>query len=233
MHPIAVLTGDLIASTAADVSAVDRAIQALAQAARILGDWAGHDTRFTRFRGDGWQLYLEKPGLTLRAALYLTAYLRAAEAGLATRMAIAIAPSYRLGAQGLSGASGLAFEKSGRGLDQMKRQDLIAFDADSDARKVSAVAPTAHAGPDVTPGPHSKPDLWQKAILDLALWQASRWTRDQATAIALALHPDPPTQDRIAQSLGITRQAVQVRLKGAGLHALKSALTAFETEQTP
>jgi hypothetical protein len=51
--------------------------------------------------------------------------------------------------------------------------------------------------------------------------------------MALALHPQPPTQDRIAQSLGITRQAVQIRLKGAGLHALRPALAAFEMEPKP
>jgi hypothetical protein len=214
MEPIAVLTGDLISSTSARVEAVERAMLTLSQAARTLGEWAGHDTRFTRFRGDGWQVYLERPGLTLRAALFLTAFLRAADVGLATRMAIAIAPVYRLGEAGLSGASGLAFERSGHGLDLMKAQDLIAFDMPS---------PNVPA----SPGP------WQGAVLNLALWQASRWTREQATAMALALHPQPPTQDRIAQSLGITRQAVQIRLKGAGLHALRPALAAFEMEPKP
>lgn len=216
MEPIAVLTGDLIASTAATATAVDRAMQALSQAARTLGDWAGHDTRFTRFRGDGWQLYLAKPGLILRATLFLTAYLRAAEVGLATRISIAIAPNNRLGDSGLSGASGLAFEKSGHGLDLMKRSESIAFD---DADTLLFGAPMTPLGP------------WQGAVLALAHWQASRWTREQATAMALALDPTNPTQDQIAQTLGITRQAVQARLKGAGLAALQSALFAFEIKE--
>ena len=224
MEPIAVLTGDLIASTKADSPAVDRSMQALSQAARTLGDWAGHDTRFTRFRGDGWQLYLAKPGLILRATLFLTAYLRAAEVGLATRISIAVAPNNRLGDSGLSGASGLAFEKSGHGLDLMRRSESIAFDdADTlvfgDADTLVFGAPMAPLGP------------WQGAVLALAHWQASRWTREQATAMALALDPTNPTQDQIAQTLGITRQAVQARLKGAGLAALQSALSAFEIKE--
>ncbi|MBI1172140.1 hypothetical protein GC209_12125 [bacterium] len=207
MEPIAVLTGDLIASTKAEGAAVDRAMQTLARAARMIGGWAGHDTRFTRFRGDGWQIYLARPGLVLRAMLFLTAYMRAADTGLATRMAIAIAPYDRLGEAGLSGASGLAFERSGRELDRMRRHDTLAF----------AAGPAAW-------------EPWQGAVLTLAEWQAGRWTREQAEAMAMALDPLAPTQDQIAQSLGITRQAVQARLKGAGLAALHAALAAFEME---
>lgn len=209
MEPIAVLTGDLIASTAAAPAKVDRAMQALAEAARTLGHWAGHDTRFTRFRGDGWQLYLEKPGLTLRAALFLTAWLRASDAGLATRIAIAIAPHDRLGATGLAGASGPAFERSGRALDMMPRSEAVTLDA------TTGRPPTAEAP-------------WQGAVIALAHWQASHWSREQAEAMVLALSPAAPTQDQIALTLGITRQAVQARLKGAGLRALQPALAAFE-----
>lgn len=213
MEPIAVLTGDLIASTAAAPAMVDRAMQALSEAARTLGNWAGHDTRFTRFRGDGWQLYLAKPRLTLRATLFLTAWLRASDAGLATRIAIAIGPHDRLGASGLSGASGLAFERSGRGLDVMRSPDTIAFDA----TPVSGNLPTTEAP-------------WQHAVMALAHWQASHWSREQAEAMVLALSPKAPTQDQIALTLGITRQAVQARLRGAGLRALQPALAAFEAE---
>ena len=213
MENIAVLTGDLVASTKAESSAVDRAMQALSQAALNLSVWAGHDTRFTRFRGDGWQLYLAQPGLTLRATLFLTAFLRAADAGLATRISVSIAPYRSLGETGLSGASGVAFTQSGRGLDQMPTSMRMGFDG------VGCYA------------------IWQSALLDITSWQANRWTREQATAMALALDPTNPTQDQIAQSLGITRQAVQVRLKGAGLSALQSALFAFEvafaTEPAP
>lgn len=207
MDPIAVLTGDLIASTAASALAVDRAMLALAQAAQTIGGWIGHDTRFTRFRGDGWQIYLDQPSLALRAALVLTAHLRATDTGLATRIAIALGPHDGLGRAGLSGASGPAFETSGRALDQMKRSDEIAF----------AVARLPQASL-----------RWQQAVIALAHWHATRWSREQAEAMVLALAPHTPRQDDIAQTLGITRQAVQGRLKSAGMRALQPALSAFE-----
>lgn len=214
MEPIAVLTGDLIASTTAAPAMVDRAMQALAEAARTLGHWAGHDTRFTRFRGDGWQIYLEKPELALRATLFLTAWLRACDAGLATRIAVAIARHDHLGASGLSGASGPAFERSGRALDTMQRSETVILDATPDS-----------PSPESPPSPERP---WQAAVLALAHWQAGHWSREQAEAMVLALSPEAPTQDQIALTLGITRQAVQARLKGAGLRALQPALAAFE-----
>lgn len=207
MENIAVITGDLISSTAAPGAAVDRAMEALRHAANQLTTWTMADTRFTRFRGDGWQLYLAKPSFALRAALFLIAYLRAADLGLATRISVSIGPYQTLGQVGLSGASGIAFTQSGRVLDNMPKAARMGFNSNGEEF------------------------FWQAALLDLASWQANRWTREQATAMALALDPIGPTQDQIAKSLGITRQAVQVRLKGAGLSALQSALFAFEIKE--
>ena len=86
----AILTGDLVGSTEKPVRALERAMDALAEAARGISAWTGADTRFTRYRGDGWQMHVALPGLALRAALTAFARLRAADAGLATRAAIGI-----------------------------------------------------------------------------------------------------------------------------------------------
>src|SRR5690606_33341086 len=86
----AILTGDLVGSTEKPVAALEQAMQALAETARGISAWTGADTRFTRYRGDGWQIYVAVPGLGLRAALTIIARLRAADAGLATRAAIGI-----------------------------------------------------------------------------------------------------------------------------------------------
>ena len=210
MENIAVLTGDLIDSTSARPEDVERAMKALGQSAEALSGWTGIDTRFTRFRGDGWQLYIENPKFVLRATLFLIACLRAADTGLATRLSIATGPYETLGATGLSGASGWAFIRSGRNLDTMRHYMPLIF-----------------ASP---PGPEH---WWQKAVIELAAWQARLWSREQAEAATFALEPNPPTQEQIAQNLGITRQAVQSRVKGAGLAALGSALFAFETQEQP
>ena len=211
MENIAVLTGDLIDSTAAAPADLERAMQALGQAAAALSGWIGTDTRFTRFRGDGWQLYLANPKLVLRATIFLIAFLRAADTGLATRLSIATGPYETLGATGLAAASGKAFMLSGRNLDQMGK---------SYRHMVFA-------------SPQGPLHFFQSAVMDLVFRQASLWTREQAEAAALALTPNPPTQEHLAQRLGITRQAVQARLKGAGFAALSPALLAFELREKP
>ena len=216
-HDIAVLTGDLVASTAAGVEAVERAMDALKVAADTFSGWTGEDTRFTRFRGDGWQICVMRPNWTLRAMLFLIASLRAADTQLQTRIAIAIGPYDRLGNAGLSAASGLAFEKSGHQLDEMSRRDRIAFDAVDYRDRIAFGSRQSALGP------------WRGAILVLAFHQAEGWTREQAEAIALALDPKKPTQAEVAARLGITRQASQARLRGAGQQALEIPLHTFET----
>ncbi len=206
MTRAAVFTGDLIDSTRAGPQATDLAIQALAKAARMLAGWTRQEVRFTRFRGDGWQLYLGEPIYALRATLLCLALLRSEGGGLESRISLAIAPVDRLGPSGLSDASGPAFTLSGRNLDQMSSHTSFAF-AQPDAR-----------------------GLWKAAVLDLAVWQARLWTAPQAQAAALALDLPRQSDQSLADGLGITRQAFQARLKGSGLMSASAALAAFETE---
>jgi hypothetical protein len=202
----AVLTGDLIGSTGAGPNAVDHAMRALADAAAHLSQEAACDTRFTRFRGDGWQIYLDHPRHALRAALLMTAALRATEKGLATRISVGIGQITRLGDKGLSDASGDAFVISGHGLDLMpKSKRLVIAGGGVDAK-------------------------WHTPIFDLVEWQSGRWSREQAEAVMLALGPDRPSFRDIAAGLGISRQALQARLSSAGYHALEEALHTFETD---
>jgi hypothetical protein len=210
MPPLhAVLTGDLVASAESTPESVDEAVRALEAAAREIGLWAGSDTHFTRFRGDGWQLYLAAPELSLAAVLSLVATLRARRAGvdarLETRIAVGFGGINQLGdrRKGLADASGEAFTRSGRALDKMPRHRRIAL-----------------AGPGVVRG-------WHEALFDLAVWIAGRWTPEQAEAVSLALEPrERRTQADIAEMLGVTRQAVQARLSGAGWDALAGAVSA-------
>lgn len=205
MTDVAVITGDLIASTEAP-GRVDGAMSALATAAAQISGWTGHSTRFTRFRGDGWQMLLVHPALALRAALLIAARLRMADTGLSTRLAIGLGQVDSLGRADLSDASGPALTLSGRALDHMPRSQRWVM-----------------AG-DLPP--------WQPALLTLAEWHASRWSREQAEAVAALLPPDTPTQATVAADLGITRQALQARLSGAGLAAWRPALAAYEGAKT-
>jgi hypothetical protein len=202
----AVLTGDLMSSTRAGPERTDRALCALAAAADVISQWLHEDTRFTRFRGDGWQIYLgAQPGLAFRASLYLAARLRMAETGLATRIAAGVGPVVRVGTAGLADASGVAFEISGHALDHMERTRRLVIE-----------------GVGITP--------WHVSLFEVADWMVRRWSCAQAEAVALALNDKAAAMADLAAEIGVTRQAFEARLAGSGLRALETALWAFDNE---
>lgn len=202
---VAVLTGDLVRSRKADTSAVERAMHLLSGTANDLTDITGADTRFTRYRGDGWQLVLGQPGWVLRACLIIIADLRASGIGIDTRISAGLGRSESLGTANLSDATGPAFFASGNQLDLApKRRRLLVS------------------------GGRTQDQTWQTAIFDLVEHQVSTWTQPQAEAMAMALRHGQMTQKDIAKDLDITRQAVQLRLAGAGHSSLENALAAFE-----
>lgn len=205
-RPAAVLTGDLIGSTEAGPGALEDAMDILADAARDISAWTpGADTRFTRFRGDGWQMHVAEPGIALRAAIAVVARLRAVKLGLSTRAAIGIGGVDSLGTDSLADARGPAFEASGRALDAMGKSRTMAIDGEG----VTAL---------------------HRIVVDLLADRARHWTPEQAEATALYLHPQNPTLADIAPTLGITPQAVNYRLTGAGAPAIRRALKAWEEE---
>jgi hypothetical protein len=197
-HLAAVLTGDLIGSTQAPAFQLESTMVLLSQTAQNIDD----DTRFTRFRGDGWQIYLQNAGHCLWACLLIMARIKAAPLGLATRISVGIGAVSSLGAADLSAAAGPAFTQSGRGLDDMDTAQTLAIRGDA-------------------------VDRLQKALFAFAAERANRWSREQAEAMALALTADAPSRAAMAQTLGITRQAVDARLSAAGLRLLEEAHLAF------
>jgi hypothetical protein len=202
---IAVLTGDLVASRQARSEDAERAMRILSKTASDLADLVDADTRFTRFRGDGWQLILARAGWVLRACLIIMADLRASGLGIDTRISAGIGRYETLGTANLSDATGPAFFVSGHHLDQSpKRRRLLVA------------------------GGHESDQTWQAAIFDLVEHQVARWTPPQAEAMATLLRDGQMTQAEIAAKLSITRQAVQLRLSGAGGASLENAIAAFE-----
>ena len=203
MDQAAVFTGDLIGSTKVEPVKVDLAMAALRKASMSIGSWEDRDCSFTRFRGDGWQIHIANPKWALRAALLMTAELRGSGIGLSTRISIGTGTVDRLGVEGLSGASGEAFTISGHGLDHMPK-----------ARRITIA------------GTQGMP--WEKAVVELVEWVSGRWTREQAEAVSLSLGMMPWPKERIAKQMGISRQALEARLKGSGLASMSAALAAFE-----
>jgi len=197
-----VFTGDLIKSRQASAAAVDQTFDILSDAATVLGAAWDLDLRFTRHRGDGWQVVLTQPGRLLDAAIYFVARLRAGQTGIATRISIGVGTVETLGTRDLADATGPAFFVSGDHLTKMARNRMIAL-----------------AGQGIGAA--------QVAIIDLAECIAAGWTASQAEVVALQLEGRFPRQEDIAAELKVTRQAVQSRLASTGLSYFDNALYAM------
>ncbi|MEJ8560304.1 SatD family protein [Yoonia sp. GPGPB17] len=200
----AVLTGDLIKSRQSDTAAVEQTFDILHHAAHHFGSAWDQDVRFTRYRGDGWQIVLTKPGLLLDAALYFIAQLKAGKTRIATRISVGVGTVETLGSRDLSDATGPAFFVSGDRLADMGRNRMIALAGHGISKE-------------------------QVAIIDLAEWIAAGWTATQAEVIAIQLEGHLTRHEDIAEKLGVTRQAIQSRLAGAGLSYFDNALYAMRT----
>jgi hypothetical protein len=202
----AVLTGDLIASTEAGQVATDTAIALIESVAIAEGTWQDCDVRFTRFRGDGWQLFSSDPTRVFRLAVLILANLQSRPDLPKTRISAATGQVSFLPEIGLASASGQVFSTSGRNLDSMGRQRLI-FETDGQGR------------------------LWRTAFFTYLEWQSSRWSPEQAESIALTFRFDSPQPGKSAEKLGISRQAFSARLDGAGYVPLWEAERAYRQEQ--
>lgn len=208
MPETAVLTGDLVKSTSARAGALDHSMAIIEAAAGDIAGWTpGVAAGFLRYRGDGWQMATTDPAGALRAALYILARLRADPGALGSRIFIGIAPAPPFRPDDLSSATGEAFILSGRGLDRMSRQRILNID-----------------GPGIGP--------LHRIVLELLEEHVLKWTREQAEAAVLALPPDNATLAEMGRRLGITPQAVNYRLNGGALQAIRHALRQWEEGMT-
>jgi hypothetical protein len=204
----AVLTGDLVASTKRTADQIDAAMLSIRSAAAMIAAWQTphQDTRFTRYRGDGWQVVLAKPRYALRAAVVIQGRLIAL--GMESRMFIGVGTIANPGTDSLADASGEAFERSGKGLDSL-----------GDARKLG-IDKAGIRGED-------------QLIADLLAERMGRWTAAQAEAAALQLASPfrVVTLHEIGKTLNISPQAVNDRLRGAGSGTIASVLRRWEAQK--
>jgi hypothetical protein len=214
----AVFTGDLIKSSNASRSRAEATIACISDTAARIGRIIGKDTRFTRFRGDGWQMVIEEPGAFLLASVLIVARLRMGKGLLKTRASIGVGPVDTLGTEDLRDAAGFAFTISGRGLDATGRdRDWVMSSTPDDPVGLLGNKRLDHRllG-DV--------DWYDSVLLNLVMFNAGKWTAAQAEAIALALENDDETQGKLANRLGITRQALNLRLTAAGYSPIRGAI---------
>ncbi len=204
-HLAAVLTGDLVGSTNAGKVAIDETMDEISATAQLIDRHGSF--RFTRFRGDGWQMVIVPYQRALRSAVMILAALRAKRDLLPTRIAIGVGRIEGLGTEDLRDASGPAFTYSGQALDNMSRGERL-FHTFHGAQMPAQIA---------------------SILIDDRI---RRWTPEQAEAAAIYLDPCQPTSSKVARLLGISPQAASYRLIGAGAGALREALTQLETLET-
>jgi hypothetical protein len=162
----------------------------------------GANCGFTRYRGDGWQIYLDNPGYGLWAAVRIAATLRAA-GGLESRIAIGLGKVERVDLSNLSTGSGTAFLASGRSLNDMPNTWKLVLAGEGT-------------------------DRIHQSLMRLIDATMTRWSVHQAEAAALAWSKFPhPTMAEIGEMLGISRQAVAARLQTAGFEAIDWAQWQF------
>ena len=205
--PIAVLTGDLMRSTALSHEDLLVVREALAAAAAEIARWNRgqvHGPDF--FRGDSWQLVLMDGSLFLRAAVFLRATLRALEQGADTRIAIGVGGFDVLDERYVSRSVGEAFTLSGRSLDGMSRLDGLSLDLSHWSTQYQLLP----------------------AILAFCSHVVDTWSPSQARVALKALLPGDRTQGDVGEALGVTRQAVNKVYRQSGLPAVLTAIEAFE-----
>lgn len=202
---IAVLTGDLVASAKRSSDQIALAMRAIEAAAERLSTWhsPAKDTRFTRYRGDGWQMVIAEPQYALRAAVVIQGKLIAI--GMESRIFAGIGKYDSLGSSTLADASGEAFVRSGQGLDSMGDAWRIGIDKEG-----------------------IRPE--DQMIADLLGERMGRWTAAQAEAAAMQLASPLKitTLFEIGKELNISPQAVNDRVRGAGCATISSVLRRWE-----
>jgi hypothetical protein len=161
------------------------------------------------FRGDGWQILLTDPVMSLRAALHFRAYIRAhaAEKHVDTRLAIAVGTVDYVPENRVSAGDGKAFRLSGKLLESMtsSKSGSMRFIMD-DFPKCATI----------------------DGIVRLVGALADGWRPKQALAVTGALQGWTQKQIRELWKNAISHQAVGKHLDRAKWPAVLHGVTVFE-----
>jgi hypothetical protein len=161
------------------------------------------------FRGDGWQILLADPVLSLRTALYVRAHIKAHApvSGVDARLAIGVGPVDYVPEGRVSAGDGTAFRLSGKLLDGMTspRSGLMRFGAEARGNR----------------------DLLD-AIVRMTGAFAGLWTGRQALAVTGVLRGWPRSRIAGLWENSISLRAVGKHLERANWTAVESGIKAFE-----
>lgn len=203
---IAVLTGDIVGSTALGPEKLERAFDALRDCAEMQAEWMGESLHFTRHRGDGWQVALAEPKYALRSALAFRAALKAEGSEFDSYIGIETGLRPPQLTKDLNQQLSKVFVNSGRILERLKVQENLGL----------RIAYPACA-----------------AVSILVDHIASSWTAIQARA---ALEMIPPnsnlTYTEVAKRLDKSRQSVTKTLDASAILKIDLALSHIESDES-
>ncbi len=202
---IAVLTGDLVGSVALGPEKVDQAMAALEQAAKDMEPWIGASLRFSRHRGDGWQVAVEFPQSAIRVALIFRAALRSLGKEFDTYIGLADGVITTPLPDDLNAANDDVFVTSGERLEAMKT-DKFSF------RMNYGAANPLHG------------------VVLLSDRISQSWTPAQAELIQVVLNPlnRDKTFTVLAQQFEKSRQTIAKSLEAGSSEAIEMALQSVE-----
>ncbi|WP_010140714.1 hypothetical protein [Oceanicola sp. S124] len=203
-YNVTILSGDIVAGKGTNASDLDECFEGLRESAALIQGWQSTPVAFTRLGETSWQLALGPARPGLREALALRAGLRQKGRQFDTAIAIVSGNGHVPMDGDLGRAEGLVFLTSLGILDSLKGARF----GHGDGSELAAVA----------------------RLVDHV---SARWTAAQAKAVLPMMAPDAPTHSTVADSLGITRQAVRQALMGAGYPALSEALLEVEGAPQP
>jgi hypothetical protein len=204
---IAVLTGDIVGSTALGPEKLERAFEALKDCAEVQAEWMGESLHFTRHRGDGWQVALAEPKYALRSALAFRAALKSEGSEFDSYMGIAEGVINNQLELNLNNETADVFAASGANLEIIKNV-------------------AAEHGFNI--GYYSRGKTL--ACITLLDFISKGWTPAQAAPLLRMLSPlNTTTYTDIAKALGKSRQSVTKSLDSAGDLAIRIALANIET----
>jgi hypothetical protein len=205
----AVLTGDIVGSTALSPPGLPTLMQRLREAAEQFSA-AFPGAVFGKldvFGGDGWQVLMTDWKRSLRAAFYMRAMAKGMEALKAdSRVAVAwgAVDAESLKPERISESTGEAFTRSGRALKIMRKQGRLVLDVGESC------------------------DEWRFLQTSVALVDelANRWTSRQAETVAMALLGR--SQEGISSATGKRQPTVQQALRTAGWRGIDDMLKELE-----
>lgn len=194
---IAIITGDIINSARYGPS------EWMAKLKSYLNQWGNSPLAWEIYRGDEIQLRIAMAD-ALQAAIQLKALIRSVK-GLDIRLSIGIGDESHVG-HSVSESNGTAYQRSGRGLEKLKKNKANLMLATGD----------------------EKYDKTFNLLLKMALDFMDNWSPVSAEIVSMNLRNPNASQQMLAEELNIKQSAISQRQKRARLDLVRELLAYYK-----